>query len=330
MTPERVPYGFSGRLKAEFPSQIIVDITEVCNLACIHCPHPVFKQSNYYGGRFLDPELNKKLVDEVREKGQGFTEFLRYTSDGEPLAHPNGYEMVAYAAENSGVYVTLTTNGTLMDERRTLQFLHAGVHMIDVSMDALEPDTYARIRVNGKLEVTRGNVLRLMEWIRRDNLKTKVVVSFVEQPQNKGEADGFEKFWKEQGADFVIIRRLHSAAGAVPAIAETMRAKNATVERRPCVYPWERIVLNPRGLLSFCPADWTHGSTVTDFRDHTVEEIWQGEFYAALRKAHLTNEYSYHSFCGQCPDWSSIRWPFEARAYADMVEDFIREGRETQ
>jgi hypothetical protein len=36
------PYGFYGRLKAEFPSQIIVDLSEVCYLECIHCPHPEF------------------------------------------------------------------------------------------------------------------------------------------------------------------------------------------------------------------------------------------------------------------------------------------------
>ena len=50
-----VRYGFHGRLKSEFPSQIVVDITEVCNLACPHCPHPEFKLSEYYGAAFLSP-----------------------------------------------------------------------------------------------------------------------------------------------------------------------------------------------------------------------------------------------------------------------------------
>ena len=29
-------YGFVGRLSKKFPSQVMVDLTEVCNLACIH------------------------------------------------------------------------------------------------------------------------------------------------------------------------------------------------------------------------------------------------------------------------------------------------------
>ena len=58
-------YGFVGRLSREFPSQVMLDITEVCNLACIHCAHPKFKGSEHYAKAMLDPELNKKMVKEV-------------------------------------------------------------------------------------------------------------------------------------------------------------------------------------------------------------------------------------------------------------------------
>jgi len=119
----------------------------------------------------------------------------------------------------------------------------------------------------------------------------------------------------------VVIRRLHSAAGAVIDVARIMRSQQVKESRTPCVYPWERIVLNPRGNLAFCPADWTHGSTVIDYRDTTIAETWNGEFYRKLRHAHLTNQYELHGFCGQCPDWKQTRWPDQGRAYADMVEE---------
>lgn len=318
-------YDFYGRLSERFPSQIIVDITEVCNLACVHCPHPEFKKSEYYSARYLEPELNRKLVDEVRQHGQGETQYIRYTSEGEPLIHPHGYEMIDYAARNSGVYVTLTTNGTIMNEKRTRRILESGVHMIDISIDAFRNETYSKIRVNGDLDVTRDNVLRLLNWVRQEGNRTKVVVSFVEHESNQGEMDDFKNFWEGEGADYVVFRRLHSAAGAVKDVAINMHMRNAEIARRPCVYPWERIVLNPRGHLSFCPADWTHGSTFADYRDTTIHEQWQGEFYRGLRRAHLENDYKNHAFCGNCPDWAVVRWPNEGRAYADMVEEFVSE-----
>ena len=194
-------YDFGGRLTEKFPGQINVDITEVCNLACIHCPHPEFKKSEHYSAKYLEPELNRRLVDEVGAHGAGFTQYIRYTSEGEPLIHPDAYDMLDYAVENSGVYVTLTTNGTIMVEKRIRKLLESGVHMIDISMDAFRPETYAKIRVNGDLERTRANVLALLGWIRESGARTKVVVSFVEQDLNRGEATDFRSEERRVGKE---------------------------------------------------------------------------------------------------------------------------------
>jgi MoaA/NifB/PqqE/SkfB family radical SAM enzyme len=313
-------YGFRDRLSAEFPSQVIIDVTEVCNLACIHCPHPTFKKSEHYAARYLDPMLAFKAVDEVWMHGAGHTQYIRFTSEGEPLIHPQCYDMMQYAVDHSGSFVTLTTNGTIMNEKRIGRLLNSGLHMIDISLDAYEDDTYAKIRVNGHLPTVRNNVLKLIDMVR--GTRTQVVVSFVRQEGNWNEADDFRTFWTNAGAHAVVIRNLHSAAGAIIPVAAVMRAAQSHgPKRRPCVYPWERIVLTPGGNLAFCPADWTHGSTMIDYRTTTIRETWKGDFYAKLREAHLSNEFSCHKFCGQCPDWAVTRWPGEGRAYADLVEE---------
>ena len=111
-------YGFYERLSKEFPSQVMVDITEVCNLGCIHCTHPKFKLSSSYNKRMINPEINKKMVDEVAKYGKGITKYIRYTSNGEPLVHPKSYEILQYAVDKSGTKVTLTTNGTLLKKKK--------------------------------------------------------------------------------------------------------------------------------------------------------------------------------------------------------------------
>lgn len=321
---EPAAYGFGGRLTSSFPSQILMDITEVCNLACTHCPHPSFRKSEHYGARYLDPDLNARMVEEVRLHGRGVTQYIRYSSNGEPLVHPQGYQMIEHAVDASGVMVTLTTNGTIMNEKRTQKLLEAGVHLIDISIDAFKAETYSKIRVNGDLAVTRDNVLRLLRWTREGGAKTKVVVSFIEQPGNAGEAADFEKYWRDQGADYVVVRRLHSCSGAKIELADVRRKLNQRTIRRPCLYPWERIVVNARGQLAFCPSDWVHGSSIVDYRTTSILETWTGDFYRALRRAHLENDFSAHGFCGQCPDWAATRWPHEGRSYADMIEDLAQ------
>jgi MoaA/NifB/PqqE/SkfB family radical SAM enzyme len=319
-------YGFYGRLSSEFPSQIIVDLTEICNMKCVHCPHPAFALSEHYDARKLDRELHDKLVEEVKVYGKGITQYLRYTSDGEPLIHPECLDMMAHAKLNSGVMIALTTNAKLMNDRTQQKILDAGVDVVDISIDAFNADTYSKIRVGGNLEVTRKHVLGLLDKRTKSSSSLKVVVSFIEQPNNKDEIPEFEKFWKENGADFVVVRRLHSAAGAKLDLAALLWDKVKTEVRKPCVYPWERIVLQPSGFLSFCPADWTKGSKVIDYRTTTIRETWTGKFYQDLRDAHMSNNFKCHSFCGNCPDWSVIKWPAEGRAYADMMQEFQRSG----
>lgn len=322
---EKSKYGFFGHMHAEFPSQIVVDVTERCNLACLHCPHEAFTQSPGYSGCDLEPGLNKKLVDEVREHGLDHVLQIRYTAAGEPLLHPQITDLLSYAVQEAGVMITLTTNGTLLDPDMVDAILATGVHMVDISIDAFRPETYARIRVNAELQKTRANVLDLLRKSKQGEIMTKVVVSFVEQDFNRGETDDFERFWKEQGAHYVVVRRQHSCAGAMTQMAEAMKGRDGVLQRRPCPYPWERIVLNPSGQLCFCPADWTHGASFIDFAQTSIVDAWKGDLLNGLRKAHLKNDFADHPLCRDCPDWQATRWPHEGRSYSDMIQEFQNE-----
>jgi len=312
-------YGFGHGLTAAFPSQIIIDATELCNLSCTHCPHPEFKRSAHYAGRSLSAALSARAVSEVAEAGRGHVQYVRFASDGEPLLHRAIFEMVADAVRRSGTFVSLTTNGTLLTEARVEALLATGVHLVDISIDAFSAETYARVRVRGDLNVTRANVERLIARARASGAPTRVAVSYIEQPDNLHETDDFRRFWSDAGAHSVAIRRLHSASGAVIRVAEVMRRQAASAERRPCVYPWERVVLTPRGTLAFCPSDWTGGSSLVPYETTTIAELWRSERYAALRRAHLSGDYSGHAFCGQCPDWQETRWPGQGDSYATLV-----------
>lgn len=313
-------YGFYDRLRSEFPSQVVADTTEVCNLACTHCSHPEFKKSEHYHARLLGPELNRKMVDEVAAHGRGITQYIRYSGNGEPLLNRAIYEMLAYAVAQSGTTITLTTNGTLLDAARAERLLATGVHLIDISLDAYQPETYARIRVNGDLAVTRENVRRLIQLARAQAPATKIVVSFIEQPENTAEIPEFERFWRGEGAHQVVVRRLHTNACSTSRLAALVAAKPQPAQRRPCLYPWERILLVPSGHLAFCPQDWVHASVLADYRTTTIRQTWQGEAYRQLRAAHLANDFSAHKFCAQCPDWAMTRWPGQGLSYADLVQ----------
>ncbi len=321
---KEVKYGFQKHLSSRFPSQIIVDSTQFCNLACIHCPHPSFIKTDAYSGSHLDIELHKKLIDEIATDGLGICQYIRYTANGETLIHPKFDEMIEYAGKYSKTRINVTTNGVLLTDKKSKKLLDAGVNVFDISLDAYSDETYSKVRVKGDLSKVRPNVLNLIKLIKEGSYDAKLVVSFVEQPLNMHETKQFEEFWKNAGADFVVIRKLHSAGGAKDGIKSKMEEGLKNVERKPCLYLWERLVVTPEGDLGFCPAGWTGESHFIDFNKTTIKEAWQGEFMNSLREAHLSNNYKGFDFCKQCPDWVHTKWPDEqGKNYSDMMKELV-------
>lgn len=317
-------YGFYGRLKKEFPSQIIVDICDVCNYECIHCPQVLLKKAGKISGEFLSLELNKKMVDEVATEGKGFVQQIRYAAAGEPFLHPYVMEMLEYAVVNANCLVSITTNGSLLDEEKIEKLLKLNLGLIDFSIDAFSEETYAKVRKKGVLSVVKNNINTMLRLKEKLSSKTKIVVSFVKQESNKFEEEIFKKYWYEQGVDRVIIRKMHTAGGALTSNTDVI---NDTAIY-PCVYPWERIVLNQKGELGFCPADWDlQGARIVcnDYSISKIKNVWNSEIYNNLREQHLTGNFKDSCVCKNCPDRCQSIWPGNGEiAYGDMIADFTK------
>lgn len=316
---------FHGHLSAEFPSQINIDVTEFCNLACIHCPYEAVTKIKGAARRNLALDLHRKLVDEIAEFGLPHCRYIRYTGEGEPLLHPQLASLIGDASARTGLPINLTTNGLLLSERWVEALLEAGVTVFDISLDAASADTYAQIRVKGDYDVAVRNVQTLIARNTAYGKPAKVVVSFVRQSQNAHEEEAFRSFWTAEGVDSVVMRNQHSCAGSIAQVARTMWAA-APAPRIPCLYPWERLAVGPTGRFSYCPADWMHEAEIGTLAENTVREVWQGPVMAALRQAHLSGDFGSHSFCGKCPDWSVISWPGTGRSYADLMRDLSSSG----
>ena len=163
---EEKKYGFYGRLHEEFPSQIIVGLTEYCNYACTHCPQANISKKKVYDGPLFPEDLNQKLVDEVSTDGKGYCTHIRYTAAGEPMTHPKVLKILEYACKHSGTMVSLTTNGSYLNANNRKKLLEMGMGLIDISLDANTKETYENIRINGNFENVQSNVLSLLNEAR--------------------------------------------------------------------------------------------------------------------------------------------------------------------
>ncbi len=124
-------------LLPRWPQQCFWEITQACNLRCLHCEAE--------SGRANEDELSTaealEVAGNLRELG---CETVHLTG-GEPLLRPD-WPLIARRLHELGLAVTVITNGVLVDAANLLRLRQAGVSGLSISLDG-EREVHDRLRV---------------------------------------------------------------------------------------------------------------------------------------------------------------------------------------
>ena len=144
----------SQALSERVPVCGVVELTNRCNLNCVHC-----YTKNIEQGRELSTSEWKSVLDAVASEG---CLWLLLTG-GEPLLRIDFKELYKYAVER-GMMVTVFTNAVLLDEE-TLELFHSHrPFAVEITLHALDRARYEAVtRVPGSFEQCIGAIKRLVE-----------------------------------------------------------------------------------------------------------------------------------------------------------------------
>jgi len=306
-------YGFASEQASQFPPYIMYDVINVCNARCSHCPQRIISRQQEYTAMRISWEQYIKTIEEIARHR---IDVLRLTGDGEPLLHPDIARMVRAAKEAGVPKVNLTTNGSLLKGRLLDDLLESPPDIFDISLDAFYAETYQEVRAGLDFESVKANVLNLLD--RRDSARSKVIVSFIRRPGADQEAEAFTKYWQPL-VDFVAIREMHSNKGL-----SNQDSSSSDVERWPCQHLWQRLVFDYRGMIRYCPVDWTGESVIGEIDRISIQEAWQSEKMKALRENHLNGSFESCGPCNSCQDWQVSPWD---KGWLKLVEKISADDR---
>jgi 12,18-didecarboxysiroheme deacetylase len=110
---------------------VVWNCTRRCNLRCRHC----YSRS---ADRHYDAELTTAegfaLLEDLAQFGAPVVLF----SGGEPLTRPDLLDLAARAVQ-LGLRAVISTNGTLIDEKKAAQLKEVGLSYVGVSLDGMRP-----------------------------------------------------------------------------------------------------------------------------------------------------------------------------------------------
>ena len=130
-------YGVTVPQKIYAPILVVWDCTHACNLMCKHC----YLDAQTKLPNELSTEEAKRMIDDLASSGVVVLAF----SGGEPLMRKDLLELVEYAHE-TGMYLALATNGTLITKEVAKNLKEAGIEYVEISLDGKDASTHDRFR----------------------------------------------------------------------------------------------------------------------------------------------------------------------------------------
>ena len=267
----------------------MVESTSRCNQQCVICPRSEDKSV----GTDLSSGAFASLLDEVR----GQTSFVDLSLGGEPLLHPAICDLIAMARDR-GMAVYLQTNATLLTPELGRDLIAAGLDLITLSLDAANPETYAKLRPPGPslVEVEQ----RAEEFLRmaREQRRPFTMVQMVCVDENRGEERAFAKRW-QPAADAVRFKKFDDRAGLMRRPGSGAKTGDRPL-RTPCPRLWRGMAVLADGTAVPCCFDPAGRHPLGDAVEAGIPSIWNGSAMAAMRAAHAAGQRSTIELCREC------------------------------
>jgi tungsten cofactor oxidoreducase radical SAM maturase len=178
--------------------KLYVEPTTLCNLECRTCIRNVWETPKTR----MEMEIFRTLVAQLKE----FPDLQRvvFGGLGEPLTHPDIFEMVRLVRELD-LSVTLGSNGLLLDGAKSRELVALGVDRLVVSLDGVSPETYGDVR-GAEFSQVIDNIRGLNEAKKElASLTPALGIEFVALKRNIDELGRLSGFASRLGASRVLV-----------------------------------------------------------------------------------------------------------------------------
>jgi hypothetical protein len=258
------------------PYTATVDVTNVCNLKCPHCPTGIGLPGRK--ASMLKLDRIEKLLDEVGD----YLMMAHLYNWGETLLHPQAPAIVKMFHDRR-IYTTISSNLSLKKGEVLDAVCAAGLDRLILSIDGASQDTYEQYRVKGDLDLVFSNLRRIVDWRKANNSKTPFIQwQYIVFRHNEHQVEQAMQMAKDLGVDEFRIKRPTAPEASQPLDAE----KRGTFygERTFCGQLWHNIVLQADGGLSPCCNLYDAADDFGHLDTDSVRAVRVGDRYARARQ----------------------------------------------
>lgn len=311
---------FSKSNKVAYPSTIMLELTNKCNLSCTTCARE-YDYGKQMDQGMIGEQQAKKIIDELWP----YLDSIGLTGMGETFLYQNIENIVDYIkSKNKGIIISISTNAMLPKFLEQASKLINKIDTIQVSIDGLN-EVYESIRKGAKFEVLQSNLETLAKMCK--GTQTTLMMNMVVTKENYSQMADLVKFSEKIGVQYMDFTMFNLAAvtqidksyydfyksseflSALDSSKEIQKqAKNVTVSYhsfdtdhsfQKCPFPWSHFYICWDGYITPCcakpfPKEIHFGNVF----DNNVIDILNSDSYLKWREKWKENKTP--SFCEKC------------------------------
>lgn len=283
--------------KTMYPDEIILEITNICNLNCRFCHFhgEDVKRRRKLG--MMPPVIWERLLDEI-EGWQRPCALLTHGA-GEPLLYPHLRALLTRATAIDTLHVGFMTNGMLLTPEISEMLVALQVKSVAFSIDGVVPKTHDHFRVNADLKQIEANVDALIDAKERAGFAYPALTfNMVGYPEILDQETAYVERWLPHAEQVMISkfrpvgsRRLWTADDVPPPFS-------------PCPLIYHQAVISIDGGVGLCCEDIHLDVPLGSVRDATLLSIYnESRPLSRYRDAHEKGEIEALPLCLDCHVW---------------------------
>lgn len=311
---------YSRSTKVAYPSTIMLELTNQCNLACTICPRE-YQYGKEMDKGMMDINLAKRIIDEVSP----YIDSIGLTGMGETFMYKQIEEVVDYIkSKNKGIIISISTNAVLPGFIDKVSKVLGKIDTIQISIDGLDK-VYNSIRINSDFKILDKNIRTLVGL--SNNTNTQLMLNMVVTKENYKHMPLLVKYAEEVGIDYLDFTLLNLAAvtkmpisyykfyqskdflDVVDELKKTIVKigkavevnKNFKTEKsfQKCPFPWSHFYVTQDGYVPPCcakpfPKEYNFGTVTSS----NLMEILNNQSFQKWRQMWYDNKTP--NFCEKC------------------------------
>lgn len=305
--------GLTSKIKSP-PKSVMIELTNLCQLACITCPRDKEDAHDYEFG-----SISFDNFKHVFRQFEPALETLDLTGLGESLMHPQIFEMIRWVRSRKQVHIYLTTN-TILLTPTIIEKLHRDpVDTLCISIDGTTQQQFAAIRGNLNFEKLLKRVRSTVDVLKD---RTEFIMCVVLVEENLDDMPAFVDLAHNLDIRRLSLKPINLVANSISSvyykIFQTARfhdlAKKAqslgkqkgvvvdvfNIGAYSCTFPWEPLYITWDGYIVPCcakpfPKRKNFGNLFVD----SYDELKNKAAFVGFRELILHSDDA-PTFCNKC------------------------------